>query len=329
MKQRILRMLIENRNRFISGEEISGKLDVSRTAIWKQINSLREEGYVIESAHRQGYKLSGYPDSINKDELLLKTETEIFGQEIYVYEQVNSTNDIMKKLAAEGAPEGTVVVADQQLRGKGRLGRPWVSAPGKGIYFSVLLRPHITPAWAAQLIFVSAVAVCRALRKTTGLQVTIKWPNDLVIAGKKVCGILTELSAEIDMINYVVAGIGINANHEAADFPADIRDKALSLAMAAGRSFRRTDLLLAIFKELDAEYKDYLKSGFAGVLERWKELNSTLGREVTVSCGQDTLRGLARDIDEQGCLLVERADGSVSAVMVGDVSVRGKDGSYI
>lgn len=329
MKREILRLLIKNRDRFISGEEISNRMGVSRTAVWKQINNLKEDGYKIDSAHRQGYKLIRYSDMINKDELLLKTGERLFGRAIHVYDEVLSTNDVAKKLAAAGAPEGTVVIAERQSRGKGRLGRSWIAPVHKGLLFSFVLKPSITPAVAVQLIFVSAVAVCRALRGFTGLDVKIKWPNDLVIEGKKVGGILTELSAEIDLINYVVVGVGINTNNEADDFPADIAAKASSLALAAGRSFRRTDLLVAIFTELEAEYSDYVQMGFTCIVERWKGLTSTLGQEVLVSTGEETLAGLALDIDETGCLLVKKTDGSITRVIVGDVSVRGKDGSYI
>jgi len=329
MKQEILRLLIESRGKFISGEEISRRMSVSRTAIWKQINNLKDEGYVIESVHRQGYRLLEYPDTINKEELKLRLGTEIFGRAVHVYEEVSSTNDFAKKLAAEGAPEGTIVIAERQLQGKGRMGRAWVSPAQKGIWFTFVLRPRLLPSLATQLIFVSAVGVCRALRKFTGLDVTIKWPNDLVISGKKVCGILTELSAEIDMINYVVVGVGINSNHKEDDFPDDIKEKAVSLAIAAGRNFRRTDLLVEILRELEDEYKNYLKYGFDEVIARWKELNSTLGQEVMVSSGEERYNGIARNINDDGCLLVERTDGTLSVVMVGDVSVRGTEGSYI
>lgn len=329
MKQKILRLLRENSDRFISGEEISSILQVSRTAIWKHINSLRDGGYVIESVSGQGYRLLDYPDAINKEELMLKKETEVFGREIHVFEKVVSTNDVARKLAAQGAPEGTIVIAEQQMQGKGRMGRSWVSTPQKGIWFSFVLRPKIMPAFAAQLIFVSAVAVCRALRRSTGLEITIKWPNDLILEGKKIVGILTELSAEIDMVNYLVVGVGINANHRPEDFPAAIREKAGSLALAAGRSFRRTDLLLQVLKELEAEYREYHEAGFSNVIERWKALNSTLGKEVMVISGDEKFSGWAYNLDESGRLLVQREDGSVSAVIAGDVSVRAKEGNYI
>ncbi|QNB45981.1 biotin--[acetyl-CoA-carboxylase] ligase [Thermanaerosceptrum fracticalcis] len=329
MKQAILQMLIENQGEYVSGEQISKTLHVTRTAIWKQIKNLKQEGYEIDSSPRLGYRLLSRPDILKPEEIKIGLATEILGRELYVFEQVNSTNDLAKKKAAEGASHGTVVVADQQLSGRGRLGRPWASPPGTGLWFSVVLRPPLKPFLAPQLIFVSAVAVCHAIRDYTGLPVTIKWPNDILFSGKKVCGILTELSAEIDIINYVVIGIGINVNQEMADFPPELQEKAISLAVAGNTKYNRVGLLKAILKELEKEYEIYLTEGFPAVLKHWRSLTSTLGQEVMVSSTDETFTGVAEDINGEGCLLVRTEDGNVRSVMVGDVSLRGKEGHYL
>ncbi|MBZ4652757.1 MAG: birA [Peptococcaceae bacterium] len=329
MKQAILQMLIENQGEYVSGEQISKTLHVTRTAIWKQINNLKQEGYEIDSSPRLGYRLLSRPDILKPEEIKIGLATEILGRELYVFEQVNSTNDLAKKKAAEGASHGTVVVADQQLSGRGRLGRPWASPPGTGLWFSVVLRPPLKPFLAPQLIFVSAVAVCRAIRDYTGLPVTIKWPNDILFSGKKVCGILTELSAEIDIINYVVVGIGINVNQEMADFPPELQEKAISLAVAGNTTYNRVGLLKAILKELEKEYEIYLTEGFPAVLKHWRSLTSTLGQEVMVSSTEESFSGIAEDINEEGCLVVRTKEGKLRSVMVGDVSLRGKDGRYL
>lgn len=324
MKKDILKLLLEHQGSYISGEDISVILGVSRTAVWKQINNLKEEGYVIESAHSQGYQLIEKPDIISAEELkILLNGT--FTKEINIFKELSSTNDFAKTRANEGSPEATLVVAEKQSSGRGRMGRPWVAPAGSGIWLSLVLRPAIMPAQAAQLTFVSAVAVCQAVREFTGLKATIKWPNDLMLEDKKICGILTELSAEIDRINHVVVGIGLNVNQKKEDFSSDIRDKATSLFLASGRRYRRLDLLVNILKIYDDIYHKYQKQGFSYILEKWRELNSTLGYDVNVISQEETYHGQAVDIDEEGQLVVKTSYGELRYVMVGDISIRKKE----
>ncbi len=329
MKQAILQMLIENQGEYVSGEQLSKTLNVTRTAIWKHINNLKQEGYEIDSSPRLGYRLLSRPDALRLEEIKIGLETKKLGQELYVFDQVNSTNDLAKRKGAEGVPHGTVFVAEQQVKGRGRMNRPWSSPPGTGLWFSVVLRPPIKPALAPQLTFVTAVAVCRAIRDYTGLPVTIKWPNDILLQGRKVCGILTELSAEIDLINYVVIGIGVNVNQEMDDFTPEIQERAISLAAAGNTRYNRVRLLQTILKELEKEYEIYLTEGFPAVLKHWRGLTSTLGQEVMVSSPEESFTGVAEDINQEGCLVVRTGDGSLRSVMVGDVSLRGKDGRYL
>lgn len=324
MKKDILKLLLDHEHCYLSGEEISGILGVSRTAIWKQINNLREEGYIIESAHSQGYRLTGKPDAITAEELLIHLDKG-FINELHVFEEISSTNDFAKKRAGEGAPEATLVVAEKQSDGRGRMSRHWISPAGSGIWLSLVLRPKMMPAQAAQLTFVSAVAVCLAIREFTGLKATIKWPNDVMLDGKKICGILTELSAEIDGINYVVAGIGVNVNQLNEDFPSDLRAKATSLRIASGQAYRRVELLAYILKTYHRVYRDYRQKGFAYIIEKWRELNSTLGFTVNVISQQEEYYGQAVDIDEEGQLVVMTPEKELRYVMVGDVSIRNKE----
>lgn len=320
MKKAILQILLDQEGRYVSGEEISSKLAVSRTAIWKHINILKENGYIIESSPRQGYRLVEKPDIIVPEELKILLPDAALGQEFYYFREVSSTNDLAKKMASEGAPEGSVVVAEQQLKGRGRMGRPWASPPGSGLWFSLILRPEIPPYHAPRLIFVIAVAVCRAIRQISGLQAAIKWPNDILFKGKKLCGILTEMSAEIDQLNYIVAGIGVNV--KSVEYPPELADTAISLEEGGSRPFRRVNLLVCILQELEIEYGSFLTDGIEAVLERWRELNCTLGYEVTVSSKEETYSGTALDLNEDGCLLVKTEQGEVRIVMVGDVSLR-------
>ena len=319
MKQAIAQLLITQKGKYISGEEISKLLAISRTAVWKHINSLKEEGYQIMAAPRRGYCLVESPDLLSVVEIKTGLETKKLGQNLLCFPLVDSTNEVVKREAAAGAPEGTVVVAEQQEQGKGRLGRQWVSSPGMGLWFSVLLRPEIIPAQAAQLTFVSAVAVCRALRAVTGLPLLIKWPNDILLGRQKVCGILTELSAEIEGVDYVVVGIGINVNQRPEEFPLELRDTAVSLAMGAKHSFSRAELLRKILQEYEDQYHLYLEKGFTPIRSLWREHNTTLGKKVLVSTKEGSFTGVAEDINKEGCLLIKKDSGEREILMAGDV----------
>ena len=322
MKKEILELLLKNMGEFISGEEISSGFHVSRTAIWKHINSLKEAGYEIESSPRQGYRLNKLPDVLVTEEIMLSLKTERLGLNVQVFAELPSTNDLAKKLANEGADEGTIILAEKQLQGRGRMGRHWESPAKKGLWLSVILRPPIKPYLASQIIFVVAVGVCRALRSITGLDVKIKWPNDLLINGKKICGILTEMSAEIDMLNYVVIGIGVNINHQQGDFPLEIIDTATSLSIASGNNYRRVEILQEILLQLENTYQQYLQHGFVSILTDWKALNCTLGKDVKVFSMEEKFNGIAEDLNQDGSLLVRRENGQLETVIVGDVSLR-------
>lgn len=322
MKKEILKLLLDKEGQFISGEEISNDFNVSRTAIWKQIKTLKEAGYVIDSSPRQGYRLVEKPDIILPEEIGIYLDTRIIGRKAYVYDSLDSTNEMAKKMASQGIEEGTVIVAERQLSGKGRMGRLWVSEPGTGIWFSVVFRPEIKPQYAARLTFVIAVAVCKALRRSTGLPIMIKWPNDLLLEKKKICGILTELSAEIDQINYIVAGIGININHDKEEFPPEIRATAGSLFSISGQKYRRAELLVEIMKDLEEQYLMLLDDEFPRILDSWRCMSCTLGDEVYVSSREEQFFGIALDVNEEGHLLVKTEDGQIKQVMAGDVSLR-------
>lgn len=322
MKDAVLQILLEHQGEYISGEEMSNLLQVSRTAIWKHMQSLKEEGYEISSSPRRGYCLLERPDLLTPLEIKTGLETEFLGHNLLCSSSLDSTNEAAKREALAGAPEGTVIVAEQQEQGKGRLDRDWFSPPALGLWFSVILRPQIKPAQASQLTFVSAIAVCKALRAVTKLPVLIKWPNDLLCRDKKVCGILTELSAEIEEINYLVVGIGLNVNQQEKDFPPEIKDTAISLALATGRSWQRAELLRHILQEYEEQYQIYLDQGFKQTLLFWRELNTTLGKEVVVSTREGCFTGVAEEINEDGCLLVRKDSGEVEVLLAGDVTLR-------
>jgi len=305
----------------VSGAELSQALSVSRAAIWARIEDLRKLGYEIEASPHQGYRLASVPDVLHADDLLSRLgHTKVIGRDIRVFQETTSTNDVVEKLARDGVKEGVVVFAESQTRGRGRLGRKWVSPPGKGLWFSLLLRPNLRPQETTRLTVASATALRRAIVSQTGLQPEIKWPNDLLISGKKVAGILTELSAELDHVRYVILGIGVDVNPALSDFPESIRSIASSLRIAAGRPISRPDLAVAFLREFDRDYSRVCSGQFAAVADEWEEHCSTLGRQVSIRLGPREIRGRAESLSPEGELLVRSEFGHLERVVGGDVS---------
>ena len=307
----------------VSGADLSHALGVTRAAIWARIEDLRSFGYEIEASPHHGYRLLNVPDLLHADDLLtLVTPARIIGRDIRVFEETQSTNDIAEKLARDGVNEGVVVFAESQTHGRGRLGRKWLSPPRKGLWFSVLLRPDLQPQAATQLTVAAATALVRAISSHTGLRPEIKWPNDILIRGKKVAGVLTELSAELDHIRYIILGIGVDVNLVANDLPADLRKIATSLKIEAGRAFRRADLAAAILQELDHDYARIRNQQFAAVAEEWQAHCATLGRRVAIHIGDRTLEGRAEALDPDGALLLRTDHGHLERVIGGDVTLQ-------
>lgn len=324
MRSSILDLLRKAAGEFVSGEEIAKKMQVSRTAIWKHIRELRESGYAIESHSRSGYCLRDTPDLLFPSEIENCITTEILGKKIYYYKEVDSTNNQAKLLAAKGAPEGTIVVSEAQNGGRGRLARGWIAPAGKGIWFSVILRPAFLPQEAPKCTLMAAVAITRAIEHAVGTRCGIKWPNDILYEGKKLVGILTEMNAEMDGINYIVIGMGINVNLEKSDLSDEVKEIATSLCMIKGEPIARLPVLAEILKQLEFLYQQSLEQGFSGILEEWKTYSVTLGQEVNVIGIDKTFSGVAVDIDTEGALLVRTEDDEIKRVIAGDVSIRPK-----
>ena len=318
----ILRLFREAGSSFVSGELISRELQVSRTAVWKHINGLRDAGYIVEAIPSRGYHLISSPDILSAEEVREKLSTTRIGRQLACLPETTSTNADAFRLAEGGAEEGTVVIADAQSGGKGRRGRVWSSPSGVNLYCSVVLRPVIMPHEAPQLTFLSAVAVARAIEQTTALVPEIKWPNDVLIKGRKVAGLLNEMSAETDGINFVILGIGVNLNMTSAQFPADVRTPATSLILEHGRPVNRVQFAVAMLGELDRLYTDFLQHGFGPVRDEWQQRCNANGREIVVSeAGVDTVRGMFHGIDGDGALLVRSPGRVVERILSGDVRV--------
>ena len=323
MRKTIVEILKNAGNDFISGESIAGELGISRTAVWKHIQKLRDNGYEIISQERHGYRLKDAPDLLLPSEIQIGLDTEIIGKEMEYHPSVDSTNRLAKKLAYHGAAEGTIVVAEEQTGGKGRLERNFYSPRGKGIWFSVILRPNFLPHEAPKCTLMAAVAVAEAMKRFN-MNAEIKWPNDIMFNGRKLVGILTEISGELGKINYLVIGIGINVNISRDEFPEELQAVAASLSEICGEEISRVKFLRAVLEEFDKLYREVNSTGFDNVLKIWRKYNVTLGKNIRVISaidGGETFTGRAVDLNSDGALVVE-TDNGLRAVYAGDVSIR-------
>ena len=314
--------LLRRQEGFLSGEDIGRELSITRAAVWKGIKKLREEGYEIEAVTNRGYRLTNPETMYNKRELEQGLKTKTMGQTIYFYEETDTTNNRARELALEGAPEGTLVVAEKQTAGRGRRGKVWESPLGTGIWMSLVLRPQIAPAEASVLTLLCGLATAEAIEAETGLSAGIKWPNDILINGKKAVGILTEMDCEMSEVHCVIPGIGINVN--TASFPPEIAEIATSLYLECGKTVSRRRLVHKVLERLEEHYETFLRTGsFAAMLEDYRKHCITLGKEVHV-LGREPFFAEALDITPEGELLVRRADnGKEEVVFSGEVSIRG------
>ncbi len=322
MRSSILELL-RNASGYISGEEIAKKMNVSRTAVWKHIRELKQAGYAIESHSRSGYSLVKTPDLLLPNEIKSVLKTKRLGKSIKHFDDLVSTNIEAKQLAANGAEEGTIVVSEAQNGGRGRLSRGWYSPAHKGIWFSIILRPVLLPQDAPKCTLMAAVAITKAIDKITGIKCGIKWPNDILYDGKKLVGILTEMNAEMEGINYIVIGTGINVNIAKDEVPEELKDIVTSLSQIKGERVDRLGLLAEVLVQIEEIYDEALTNGFGGIFDQWRKYSITLGQEVNVIGINKTFTGLAMDIDADGALLVKTGTG-VKRVLAGDVSIRPK-----
>lgn len=321
MKSEILHIL-RNQEGYVSGQELCEKFGVSRTAVWKAVNQLKAEGYEIEAVTNKGYRIVAYPDVISAEEVRSLLDTRWAGQEIVYCPVIDSTNNKAKRMAEEGASHGTLVIADEQTGGRGRRGRSWKTPPGSAIAMTLILRPPLPPERASMITLVMGMAVASACRELLGIPESIKWPNDVVIDGKKICGILTEMSAEMDDIHYLVIGVGINVNIE--EFPEEIRGVATSLSLKAGHSVNRASVICGCMKYFERYYETFLETGdLSGLKDAYNRMLVNMDTEVRVLEPGNEYCGISRGINEKGELLVEREDHTVEAVYAGEVSVRG------
>ncbi len=321
-EETLLSILLENSNDFISGEEMSRRLSISRTAVWKQINKLRSLGYEFEAVSNKGYRILARPDFLDKVTLTNALNTKVMGSNLEIIMSTGSTQEEARQRAELDAPEGTLIIAEEQTGGKGRMGRKWFSPSGKGIWMSLILRPQQAIEYTSQLTLLTGVAVCRAIRKTTGLQVGIKWPNDILLNQRKISGILLESIIEDKVVRYCIVGIGISVNVDSEDYPEELKDIATSLKIANGAPVDRTMLIAAVLEEFEMLYKLYNEEGFVPIASLWEALSVTINQEVIINTVHGLREGIAMGLDPSGALLVDIGMGNIVPVISGDVKLK-------
>ncbi len=312
------------KGKFVSGEEIAKSLNISRTWVWNQINILKQLGFKIESCAKKGYRLSSVPDVLLPPLIKTYLDTNFIGKKIYFFEELDSTQNKAKELAEQGEEEGTLIICEEQNVGRGRRGRKWVHVPKKSLAFSLILRPKLSPLEIMQLPLVTGVAICEVLNRHTNVKTYLKWPNDVIMGGKKVAGILAEMSGDTESVNYVVLGVGVNINLTKQDIPPVLQDIATSIFIENKEKKDRIKILTEILKNMEYWYNIYITEGFSKIRRRWIKLNNTLDKHVSVFFRDKTIDGKAIDIDNMGNLLVIDKLNNIHKIMYGDVSIRTK-----
>lgn len=318
-REQIVRLFRSRLGEYVSGQEICSLLHISRAAVWKQVEQLRELGFEIEARRAHGYRLLESPDLLLPSDIAADLDTLLVGRQIHCVNEVTSTNQLAQQLAAEGAAEGLVVLAETQTAGRGRMGRRWESPAGVNVYCSVLLKPQIPPRQAPQLTFLSAVATAESLRELYGIDARVKWPNDILVGGRKIAGLLNELSAETEQIHALVLGIGINVNMVSSQFPDELRYPATSVRIETNELSPRLALVRLLLRKIDLLYAEFLKEGFAPLRRRWETLFDLLDRQVEVDLGRRCISGVVGGLEPDGALKLFMPDGSVERVLAGDV----------
>ncbi len=318
-KGKILNLLRSSGSEFLSGEDLAARLGISRTMVWKHIKSLEDEGFVIKAVPSRGYRITSAPDLLRLDDIKQGLKTRLIGKELHLLAETASTNTLAMEMASRGAPEGAVVIAETQTGGKGRIGRKWLSPRGN-LYLSVILRPNIPTHKAPLITLMGAVAVASAIREACRVEAAIKWPNDILITGRKVAGLLTEMSAEPDRIKHIALGVGIDVNMDLNELPPDVRMHATTLAAETGMKIGRAAFLREVLRRLELWYRIFLADE-AEVLKEWEALNMTIGNRVTVSGLGKTFTGLAQGMDHEGRLAIRLDDGAIQTVAAGDVTI--------
>jgi BirA family transcriptional regulator, biotin operon repressor / biotin---[acetyl-CoA-carboxylase] ligase len=322
IRKKLMHAFTKADGEFLSGQALADIAGCSRTAVWKHIEDLRKEGFEFEAVKKRGYRIVKVPDRVSGEEINPGLKTRSIGKVIKYIESVPSTQKIAHTLAQEGAEEGTTVIAEEQTEGRGRLLRSWYSPKGTGIWMSIILRPQLPPQRAPQFTLIAAVAVVQAIEEVCGLSPEIKWPNDILLNGRKVTGILTELQAEADKINSIIIGIGMNVNQSAADFPEELKSLASSLALEKEEKISRVKLIQKVMEKLELYYNLYMEKGFTPLKLLWESYAISIGRQITARTITGSIHGKALGINDDGVLMIEDGEGTIHEVYSADIELR-------
>lgn len=319
LRGKLMEAFTNKPDEYLSGQELASLLGCSRTAIWKHIEALRNDGFILEAVRKKGYRIIGVPEKIVSDKILFGLNTSFVGKNIHFKESVDSTQTIAQKLALEGAKEGTLVLAEEQVGGRGRLARSWHSPKYKGIWMSLILRPNIPMMKAPQLTLLTAVAVVQAIQQITGVEAHIKWPNDLLVNRKKMTGILTEVQADSDRIHSLIIGIGINVNQQIEDYPLPLQESATSLYMETNKIWDRSLIIQEIMQQVEKLYLLYLEKGFYPIKLLWESYSISIGTTVTANTINGSIKGFAKGITDDGVLMLEDEHGEMHSIYSADI----------
>lgn len=322
MKDRILKRFLLASGEPISGQHLAEELGISRTAVWKHLQSLQEEGYTFDTIKKKGYLLTNNPDRVDAASIASFLTTERFGQTIHYFEECATTQTIAHELARKGAQDGTVVIAETQTNGKGRMSRPWESTKGKGIWMTVIIKPDVLPHQAPQFTLVAAVSIVNAIQSLySNFTPVIKWPNDILINGLKCTGILTEMIAEMDRVQALLIGIGINVNQQRDDFPEDLHAIATSLSIEEKSTLNRAELVGTILNYLEKYSELYVTQGFSPIKKLWEEASGTIGKQIKATTLTEVLQGKAIGITEAGVLEIQLENGEIRSIYSADIEL--------
>ncbi|HLR63140.1 MAG TPA: biotin--[acetyl-CoA-carboxylase] ligase [Lentibacillus sp.] len=318
-RYRLIELLETSDHQYVSGQFLSEKLNISRSAIWKHMKELEKDGYEIEGVRRKGYRITGSPDKVSENTLHWGLQTKWLGKNIIHKTTTNSTQQVAHQAARENAEHGTVIIADEQIEGKGRMAREWHSTKNKGIWMSMIMRPSIPPAAAPQLTLLTATVLAEVITKCTSAEPKIKWPNDLLINDKKTAGILTEMQAEQDQIQYIVTGIGINVNHSNVDFPGELSNKATSLKMETGDDQQIVKIIQQILMYFERAYDAFIRDGFTNVKNKWESYGYKIGESIRIRTNSEPLEATFIGIAEDGALLVQSETDETRRIYSGEI----------
>ncbi len=318
-RSKLIELLSKNQHQYISGQHLSNSLKISRSAIWKHMNELKKDGYDIEGVTRKGYRIVSFPEKVSENTIQWGLNTFWAGKKVYYKETIDSTQRLAHQLALDGAEHGTIVIADEQVKGKGRTGRHWQSHKSLGVWMSIILRPNILPYAAPQLTLVTATVIANLIEELTGIRPHIKWPNDILVNDKKIAGILTEMQAEQDKVNYVIIGIGLNVNQLSTDFDHASSYPITSLRMETNETWSLIKIIQQMLQIFESKFDHFMTNGFQEVKKEWEHYGFKMNEQIQIKSGQNNRYGTFLGIAEDGALLIKNEEETIEKIYSAEI----------